>query len=123
MKVWRHFTDVRALSLVQTIKESTITTVVFVKRPCFHFNSTGGRLVDQLQRDLLLGQEADVIWNVVFLRRTGSSAQSLGKYIRAAIKQLNVSVAYEAATVTTASGHWTLKSSIKTRTVLSHCEN
>lgn len=37
-----------------------------------------------------------------FLRRSGSLAQSSGRYIRAAIKQFSVVVANEAATMTTA---------------------
>ena len=92
-KVRRDFTHVGTLSLVESVEKISIAAVVLVERPSLDRDTFGRGLVDQIQRDLLLGFENNIIGNVVFLRRAGSSAHSLGKYNRVLSRQLNVSVA------------------------------
>lgn len=87
MKVRRYFTDERFASLIQTVQEVPITTVVFIKRPSFDSDAIGLRSVDQVQRDLWLGFKLDIVRDVVFFRRSTSSAHSLGRYSRASNRQ------------------------------------
>ena len=87
MKVRRHFPDEGLAPLIETVQELTIAGVEFVERPSLHANPVGQRAVDQIERDLRLGLKLDLVGDVVFLRRIGSCAHSLGKYNRASSRQ------------------------------------
>lgn len=87
MKVRRYFTHERFVSLIKTVQEVPVTTVVFIKRPSFDSDAIGMRSVDQVQRNLWLGFELDIVRNVIFFRRSASSAHSSGKYSRASSRQ------------------------------------
>ena len=79
MRVGRNLHNVGFASLVQSIQKRTITTVQFVRRPSHHLDAVAFGPVDQIQGDLRLRFEDDFIRNVVFFRRTGSSAHSRGR--------------------------------------------
>src|SRR6056297_2604576 len=102
VEVRRNFTDEGLLPLVEPIEKLAIATVELIKRPCLHCDAVEDRLVDQHQGDLWLGQKLDFVRDMSFFRRSGSSAQSSGRYVRAAIKHWKVAVANDRATLTTA---------------------
>lgn len=47
MKRWRDFANESQLSLIESIKKVSVSTVILVKRPRFHGNAIVDRLVDQ----------------------------------------------------------------------------
>jgi hypothetical protein len=83
VRVRRNLHDVSFSPFVQSIEKRSVTAVEFVGRPRHHFDPVGLGLVDQVQCDLWFRFEYHIIGNVVFFRRAGSSAHSLGRYSRA----------------------------------------
>lgn len=86
MKRRRHFSNISQLAIVEPIEEMSIAAVAFIECPSLDFDAVCKGIVDQLQCDLRFRQKSDIVGNMSFFRRVGSSAQSLGKYIRAAMR-------------------------------------
>ncbi len=70
----------RLPTLFEAIEKLPVTTVQFVERPSRHANSIAQSPIDQPQGDLRLRAKLHLLGNVVFFRRSGSFAQSSGKY-------------------------------------------
>ena len=79
VEIRRHFSHEYLFTLFETVQKGGVAAVAFVKRPGLNAHTVGQGAVDQLQGDLRLGTEHDLVGDVVFFRRTGSSAQSRGK--------------------------------------------
>lgn len=84
--VRRDFPDKGLLTIIQAIQEFPVATIELIKGPGFDLDSIREGLIDELQGNLLLCGKRDLLGNVRFFRRTGSSAHSLGRYMRAPIR-------------------------------------
>ena len=80
MRVRRNLHDEGFPPLIQSIEKRTIAAVQFVRRPRHHLDPVAFGPVDQIQRDLRFRFEDDLVGDVVFFRRAGSSVHSLGRY-------------------------------------------
>ena len=78
-EIRRHFAHEYLSTLFETVQKGRVAAVAFVKRPGLDAHTVGQGAVDQLQGDLRLGTEHDLVGDVTFFRRSGSSAQSWGR--------------------------------------------
>ena len=92
LRIGWDFCNVALFQVIQSVKEFAISTIQFVECPGVYSNPLVQRVADQVEGDLLLGLKLDVVGYVVFFRRTGSFAQSSGKYKRLSRIVLNVGV-------------------------------
>jgi len=79
MEIRGHFADEYLSALFETVQKARVAAVAFVKGPGLDTHPVGRGPVDQLQSDLRLGAKHHLVGDVVFFRRSGSSAQSFGK--------------------------------------------
>src|SRR5690606_37902717 len=89
VRVGRNLHNEGFAPLIQTVEKRTVATVEFVGGPGHHPDSIAFGPVDQIERDLRFRLEDDVVGNMVFFRRCGFSAHSLGRYSRASSMQSN----------------------------------
>ena len=82
VKIPRYFRDKSLVERFHGIQKSGVASVQFVKSPGFDADAVTQGMLDQSDGDLWLGLKFNLLGNVVFFRRTGSLAQSSGKYIR-----------------------------------------
>src|SRR5260370_4093110 len=75
-EIRRHFTYENLSTLFEAVQKGRVAAVAFVKRPGLDAHAIGQGAVDQFQSDLRLGTEDDLIGDVTFFRRSGSSAQA-----------------------------------------------
>jgi hypothetical protein len=80
VKVARYLAHEDLTAFLDAIEELAIATVQLVERPSRDANAVEQSAIDLAQRDLRLGMELDFVGNVVFFRRSGSLAQSSGRY-------------------------------------------
>ena len=79
-EVWRDFRYVGFTEHIQPIVKVQTATIQFIEGPCLDANTVGFRASNQIQCDLWLGFKLNVLWYVVFFRRTGSSHHCSGRY-------------------------------------------
>ena len=79
MEVRRHLPDESLFPQIKAIEEMAITPVELIKNPTSDFDAIGFGSVDQFQCNFRFGSKFDLVRNVVFFRRSMSSAHSLGR--------------------------------------------
>lgn len=79
VEIRRHFGHEHLAPPFETVQKGRVAAVGFVKRPTLDAHPMGQGVVDQLQGDLRLGAKDDLVRDVTFFRRSGSSAQSRGR--------------------------------------------
>jgi len=79
VKVARNLTDKDLPAIFQRIQKCACPTVKFIKRPGRNGNTIRQCPINLVNGDLWLGFEGNFIGDISFFRRSGSSAQSLGR--------------------------------------------
>ena len=87
MKIRWNLDCERFTSFIQAVQERTAAAIQFISGPRFDFDPVGFGSINQVQRNLRLALENQVLGNVVFFRRAGSSIHSSGKNNWASSKQ------------------------------------
>ena len=79
-KVARDLSHEDLFARLEPVEKRHVAAVKLVECPGRHADAVGQRAIDLRQCDLGLGAELDLVGNVIFFRRSGSLAQSSGRY-------------------------------------------
>ena len=80
MKIARDFADKDLATRMDAAEEFPVATIQLVECPSRHSHAIAQGTIDLIQGNLWLGSELDLVGDVSFFRRSGSSAHSLGRY-------------------------------------------